>query len=187
MSKICFKSCLYNQENSPANIYLYKASNWNTTKSCEIFSKLTTKALKRRQWCRSGVFIVKFEIFRTFIQYFHCWIWACICFMEGATRQRQKLKQTIADPCTFENMLVRELETAIWEHHRLVSCNLHLPKVLCETTYHSIMFQLTENYYVRKVLFKVYKKSLRAKFTDILYQLQIIFPAHPLIFFQIEI
>ena len=48
------------------------------------------------------------------------------------------------------------------------------------------MFQLTENYYVRKVLFKVYKKSLRAKFMDILYQLQIIFPAHSLIFFKLK-
>ena len=45
----------------PANKYILKISNWNTRKRCEIFSKLTIKTSKRRQWRRSGIFIVKFE------------------------------------------------------------------------------------------------------------------------------
>ena len=47
-------------ENNPGNIYLLKI-NRNTKKMCEICSKLTTKTLERRQWCRFGVFIVNFE------------------------------------------------------------------------------------------------------------------------------
>ena len=45
---------------NPTNIYLFKVNNGSTRKSCEIFSKLTTKTPER---CRrsSGVFIVNFE------------------------------------------------------------------------------------------------------------------------------
>ena len=42
----------------PANIYLFKVNNINTTKRYEIFSKLT---VKRRKWRRSDLFIVYFE------------------------------------------------------------------------------------------------------------------------------
>ena len=42
------------------NIYLYKVSNRNSRKRCEICSKNTIKAPERRQWRRSGVFIVNF-------------------------------------------------------------------------------------------------------------------------------
>ena len=49
-----------NQMMTPANIYLLKANNSNTTKSC-ICSNLTIKTPERHQWRRSGVFIVNFE------------------------------------------------------------------------------------------------------------------------------
>ena len=42
----------------PAIIYLFKLNNKNTTKRCEICSKLTIKHQKKR---RSSVFIIKFE------------------------------------------------------------------------------------------------------------------------------
>ena len=45
----------------PANNYLFKVNNRNTRKRCEICSQLTKKAPHRRQWHRSGVFIVNFE------------------------------------------------------------------------------------------------------------------------------
>ena len=45
----------------PANIYLFKVNNRNTRKTCEIYSKLTIKTSKRRQWRHFGVFIVNFE------------------------------------------------------------------------------------------------------------------------------
>ena len=47
--------------NSPAGICLFKVNNRNTRTSCEICSKLTINTPKRRQWRRSGVFIVNFE------------------------------------------------------------------------------------------------------------------------------
>ena len=43
------------------DIYLLKVVNRNTTTKCEIYSKLTIKTPERRQWRRSGVFIVNFE------------------------------------------------------------------------------------------------------------------------------
>ena len=45
----------------PAGIYLLKVNNRNTRTRCEICSKLTIKTSERRQWRRSGVFIVNFE------------------------------------------------------------------------------------------------------------------------------
>ena len=46
---------------NPVGIYLLKVNNRNTRTSCEICSKLTKKTRKRRQWCRSSVFIANFE------------------------------------------------------------------------------------------------------------------------------
>ena len=45
----------------PASIYLFKVNNRNTRARCEICSKLKIKTSERRQWRRSGVFIVNFE------------------------------------------------------------------------------------------------------------------------------
>ena len=41
-----------------ANIYLFKCNNRNARKRCELCSKLILKTPERREWCRSGVFIV---------------------------------------------------------------------------------------------------------------------------------
>ena len=40
---------------------MFKVNNGNTRTRCEICSKLTIKIPERRQWRRSGVFIVNFE------------------------------------------------------------------------------------------------------------------------------
>ena len=40
---------------------MFKVDNRNTKRKCEICSKLTIKTPERRQWRRSGVFIVNFE------------------------------------------------------------------------------------------------------------------------------
>ena len=45
----------------PAGIYLFKVNNRNTRTRREICSKLTINTPERRQWRRSGVFIVNFE------------------------------------------------------------------------------------------------------------------------------
>ena len=45
----------------PAGIYLFKVNNRNTRTRYEICSKLTINTPERRQWRRSGVFIVNFE------------------------------------------------------------------------------------------------------------------------------
>ena len=40
---------------------MFKVNNRNTRARCEICSKLTIKTPERRQWSRSGIFIVNFE------------------------------------------------------------------------------------------------------------------------------
>ena len=40
---------------------MFKVNTKSTKTSCEICSKLTVKTPERRQWRRSGVFIVNFE------------------------------------------------------------------------------------------------------------------------------
>ena len=44
-----------------ANIYLLKVNNRNTTRRCDICSKLTTKTPERRKRRRPDVFIINFE------------------------------------------------------------------------------------------------------------------------------
>ena len=44
-----------------AGNYISKDNKRNTRVRCKIYSKLTKKTPERRQWCRSGVFIVNFE------------------------------------------------------------------------------------------------------------------------------
>ena len=44
-----------------ANIYLLKVNSRNALKKCKICSKLTIRTQERRQWRRSGLFIVIFE------------------------------------------------------------------------------------------------------------------------------
>ena len=46
---------------NPAKNYLFKVSNRNSRKRCEICTKLTIKTPERRHWRRSGVFIVNIE------------------------------------------------------------------------------------------------------------------------------
>ena len=46
---------------NPAGIYMLKVNKRNTRTKCEICSKLTIKIPERRQWRRSGIFIVNFE------------------------------------------------------------------------------------------------------------------------------
>ena len=51
---------------NPANIYLFKVNNRNIGKRSEIYSRLTIKIPERRDWGRSGVFIINPELFHTF-------------------------------------------------------------------------------------------------------------------------
>ena len=45
----------------PPGNYMFKVKNRNTGTRCEICSELTLKTPERRQWRRSGGFIVNFE------------------------------------------------------------------------------------------------------------------------------
>ena len=45
----------------PVGSYMFKVNNINTRTRREICSQLTIKTPERRQWRRSGVFIVNFE------------------------------------------------------------------------------------------------------------------------------
>ena len=60
-------------KNNPANTYLFKFNNRNTKMRCEICSKLTIKKSERRQWSRSGVFIVNFEDILHLILHYYCY------------------------------------------------------------------------------------------------------------------
>ena len=60
----CFQENFLRASNDTTNIYLFKVNNKNTTKRCEICSKLTIKTPERRHWRHwrsSSVFIVNFE------------------------------------------------------------------------------------------------------------------------------
>ena len=46
---------------NPAGNYMFKVTNRNTRTKCETCLKLTIKTPDRRNWRRSGVFIVNFE------------------------------------------------------------------------------------------------------------------------------
>ena len=52
---------------NPENVYLFKVNNRNTRKGFDICSKLTIEIPERRNWGRSDVFIIKFELFHTFL------------------------------------------------------------------------------------------------------------------------
>ena len=48
-------------ENMIVSIYLFKINNGNTRTMCEIYSELTIKTTKQREWFHSGVFIISFD------------------------------------------------------------------------------------------------------------------------------
>ena len=109
----------------PTNIYLFKASNKNTSKRCEIYSKFTIKTPERRQSCRSYdvnyvvlvLLLLTLNIFHTFSTVFTVdfeqvnvtWVNHCIFesyrFFSGGNVQNKKIlkrnvsetKKTIAD------------------------------------------------------------------------------------------
>ena len=47
--------------NYPVGNCMFEVNNENTRARCEIYSKLIIKTPKRRQWRRSGVFLVNFK------------------------------------------------------------------------------------------------------------------------------
>ena len=109
----------------PTNIYLFKASNKNTSKRCEIYSKFTIKTPERRQSCRSYdvnyvvlvLLLLTLNIFHIFSTVFTVdfeqvnvtWVNHCIFesyrFFSGGNVQNKKIltrnvsetKKTIAD------------------------------------------------------------------------------------------
>ena len=56
--------------NNPTRIYLSEVDDRNTRTKREICSKLTIKTPERRQWHRSGVFIVNFKHLSHFVLVF---------------------------------------------------------------------------------------------------------------------
>ena len=62
-----------------ASMYLFKVSNTNTRKMCEICSELTIKTPEWRQWRRSSVFIVNFEQISHVVMVFPLLYWTSKC------------------------------------------------------------------------------------------------------------
>ena len=52
---------LMSGEHFPASTYLIKVSNESTKTRCEICIKLTIKAVEKRRYCHSGIFIATLE------------------------------------------------------------------------------------------------------------------------------
>ena len=55
------KGIALKRKSDPAGNYMFKVNNRNTRTRCETCSKLTVKIPERRQWRRSGIFVVKFK------------------------------------------------------------------------------------------------------------------------------
>ena len=60
-SHLNFPVTFVSKSPSPTNIYLLKVNNRNSSKRCDICSKLTIKIPERRHLHCSGVFIVNFK------------------------------------------------------------------------------------------------------------------------------
>ena len=89
----------------PANIYLFRVSNRNTRKTCEICSKLTIKMpAEPRKWRRSGGFTSNFEhISHGFLAFFVDFEQASVswhlCFSSGPIPTLHKI--STADSLIF--------------------------------------------------------------------------------------
>ena len=60
---------------------MLKVNNRNTRTRCEIYSKTTIKTPERRQWCRSGVFVVNLEHISHLVLLFLLLTWASKCWL----------------------------------------------------------------------------------------------------------
>ena len=60
-SSPCCNSFLGRENSIPIGNYMFKVNNRNTRTSCEMCLKFIIKTPERRQWCRSGVFIINFK------------------------------------------------------------------------------------------------------------------------------
>ena len=72
--EIFYKPNTDTSSQAPANIYpftVFRVSNRNARKRCEICSTITKKTSERHQRCFSSVSIVDFECFYCWL----CWIW----------------------------------------------------------------------------------------------------------------
>ena len=58
---------------------MLKVNNRSTRRRYEICSKLTIKLPARRQWRRSGIFIVNFEHILHLLLCFYCYLWVYKC------------------------------------------------------------------------------------------------------------
>ena len=61
LAKLTYNNAYDANVSQPSRHLLVKVNNRNTRVRCEICSKLTINTPERRQWRRSGVFIVNFE------------------------------------------------------------------------------------------------------------------------------
>ena len=70
----------------PARIYLLNVNNSNTTRSCEICSKLMIKIPDRHHGIVLLLFLLTLKISDTLFFYFYCYLWRCNCLLRlGST------------------------------------------------------------------------------------------------------
>ena len=99
-----------------ADIYLFKITNQNTRKRCEICSKLTIKAPEQLHWLRSGVFIVlTWNTFETVFYCFYCWLWTYISLLGKAPTHSTNQRALLFHLCFSPTMTRAIINTSSFE------------------------------------------------------------------------
>ena len=99
-----------------ADIYLFKITNQNTRKRCEICSKLTIKAPEQLHWLRSGVFIVlTWNTFETVFYCFYCWLWTYIYLLGKAPTHSTNQRALLYHLCFSPTMTRAIIDTSSFE------------------------------------------------------------------------
>ena len=75
---------LYNSEQCPIDIYLFKFNNGNTRTMCEICSKLTIQTSNTSIDIVLESLLLTLNKFHTLFWCFHCWLWISKCWL-GST------------------------------------------------------------------------------------------------------
>ena len=65
----------------PANIYLFKINNRNTTKRCKIYLKLIIKTTNNVNDVVLVSLLLTLNIFQTFFYCCYCWLWTGKCLL----------------------------------------------------------------------------------------------------------
>ena len=105
---------------------MFKISNKNTRKRCEICSKLTIKTSDLR---RSGAFIVNFKYISHFFLVFYCWLWTSKCKRGCKSLQfawKRNIWREYRDELGYSDLRMSSVEDLFSFHNYSVDKGRHL-------------------------------------------------------------